>query len=70
MSTIGLGLAMTNCKPTCIPGYAHDWEFFSRILSSNEKWVCTKKPTLIYNAATSGQEEFLLAKAKAASDKK
>jgi glycosyltransferase involved in cell wall biosynthesis len=40
-------------------GYAHDWEFFSRWVKAGEKWACTKKPTLIYNAATSGQAEFL-----------
>jgi GT2 family glycosyltransferase len=49
-------------------GYAHDFEFCNR-LASKEKWVCTKKPTLVYNAATSGQEEFLLAKVKAVSSK-
>lgn len=38
-------------------GYAHDWEFFSRFL--NEPWVATRKPTLLYNAETSGQLEFL-----------
>src|SRR5579871_104809 len=40
-------------------GYAHDWEFISRWVKGGEKWACTKKPTLIYNAETSGQAEFL-----------
>jgi len=41
-------------------GYAHDWEFISRW--ADEKHICTKLPTLIYNADTSGQKEFLLSK--------
>jgi glycosyltransferase involved in cell wall biosynthesis len=45
-------------------GYAHDWEFFSRMLGDNEKWVCTKQPTVIYNVETSGQPDFLRAKIK------
>ena len=38
-------------------GYAHDWEFFSRWAAV--KWGATEQPTLIYNAETSGQLEFL-----------
>jgi glycosyltransferase involved in cell wall biosynthesis len=38
-------------------GYAHDWEFFSRWAS--ERWAATEKPTLLYNAETSGQLDFL-----------
>lgn len=40
-------------------GYAHDWEFFSRWITAKEIWSCTRRPTLLYNAATSGQEAFL-----------
>jgi hypothetical protein len=40
-------------------GYAHDWELVSRWLQGGETWACTKLPTLIYNAATSGQAAFL-----------
>ena len=40
-------------------GYAHDWEFISRWVTGGEKWACTKRPTLEYNAETSGQTEFL-----------
>lgn len=37
-------------------GYAHDYELFSRLLSSdNEKWLCTEKCTNIYNCDTNGQ---------------
>ena len=39
--------------------YAHDWEFFSRWVAGLEKFPCTHLPTLVYNAATSGQAEFL-----------
>lgn len=46
-------------------GYAHDWEFFSRWAASGVKWACTKKPTLLYNADSSGQKEFLLSLAAA-----
>lgn len=48
--------------------YYHDWEFVSRWVNASEKWVATKKPTLIYNAETCGQREFLeaLALSKAA----
>ena len=42
--------------------YAHDWELFNRWVSGNEKWVCTGKPTLLYNMKTSGQKEFLIPK--------
>lgn len=40
-------------------GYAHDWEFFSRLISGEETWVCTKRPTVIYNIETCGQRDFL-----------
>lgn len=40
-------------------GYSHDWELFSRWVNGHEKWVCTKKPTVIYNADSSGQKAFL-----------
>jgi glycosyltransferase involved in cell wall biosynthesis len=40
-------------------GYAHDAEFFARW--KDETWVCTKRPTVIYNADTSGQPEFVRA---------
>lgn len=39
--------------------YYHDWEFVSRWVKGGEKWVATRKPTLIYNAETCGQREFL-----------
>ncbi|MCJ7425493.1 hypothetical protein MUP01_14695, partial [Candidatus Bathyarchaeota archaeon] len=39
--------------------YAHDAEFFGRW--KDERWACTKKPTVIYNADTSGQPEFIRA---------
>lgn len=39
--------------------YYHDWELVSRWVSGGEKWVATRKPTLIYNAETCGQREFL-----------
>lgn len=39
--------------------YYHDWELFSRWVNGGEKWVATRKPTLIYNAETCGQREFL-----------
>ncbi|CAB4130773.1 Glyco_tranf_GTA_type domain containing protein [uncultured Caudovirales phage] len=44
-------------------GYAHDWEFISRL--ANHNWACTSKPTLLYNASSSGQEAFLLRIAEA-----
>jgi glycosyltransferase involved in cell wall biosynthesis len=47
-------------------GYAHDWEFFSRWV--NEKWVCSRMPTLLYNADSSGQKEFLLARVQEEAD--
>ena len=40
-------------------GYAHDAEFFGRW--KDERWACTKKPTVVYNADTSGQPEFIRA---------
>jgi len=40
-------------------GYAHDWEFFNRWVVAGIPWVATKQPTVIYNAETSGQKEFL-----------
>lgn len=42
-------------------GYAHDWEFFSRMVADGTRAVCTRRPTLIYNAETSGQRDFLVA---------
>lgn len=39
--------------------YYHDWELVSRWVTGNEKWAATRKPTLIYNAETCGQREFL-----------
>jgi len=47
--------------------YAHDWEIFERWVKANEPWACSKKPTLLYNAKASGQEDFL--KQKAAENK-
>jgi glycosyltransferase involved in cell wall biosynthesis len=44
-------------------GYAHDWELISRWVSAGERWVCTRRPTLIYNASTSGQSEHLRSRA-------
>ncbi len=46
--------------------YFHDWEFVSRWVKGGERWVATKRPTLIYNAETCGQKDFLegLASAK------
>jgi len=40
-------------------GYAHDWEFFSRWVVGKVPWAATMFPTVIYNAETSGQKEFL-----------
>ena len=31
-------------------GYAHDWELFSRWVNAGEKYVLTRKPTLLYTA--------------------
>ncbi len=39
--------------------YWHDWELFSRWVAANEPWMATRKPTLLYNAAASGQLAFL-----------
>jgi hypothetical protein len=39
--------------------YYHDWEFVSRWVKGAEKWVATKKPTLVYNVETCGQRDFL-----------
>lgn len=39
--------------------YYHDWEFVSRWVEGGEKWIATKRPTLVYNAETCGQKEFL-----------
>lgn len=39
-------------------GYCHDWEFVSRWVKS-EKWAASLKTTVLYNAETSGQFEFL-----------
>jgi hypothetical protein len=30
------------------------------VIDAGRTWVCTRKPTLLYNAETSGQKEFLL----------
>ena len=40
-------------------GYAHDWEFFRRVTRAASTWVCTRKPTVLYRAETSGQRDFL-----------
>lgn len=40
-------------------GYAHDWEFFSRFVGGNEPVVATERPTVLYNADTSGQREWI-----------
>lgn len=40
-------------------GYAHDWELVSRWLRGGASWVATQRPTLIYNAETSGQADFI-----------
>lgn len=40
-------------------GYPHDWEIVSRWLAGGAKWEATMAPTLIYNAETSGQKEFI-----------
>lgn len=50
-------------KDRVVAGYAHDWEFFSRWVSGGEKWVCTHKPTVLYNADTCGQPAFIRAMA-------
>jgi len=39
--------------------YHHDWEFVSRWMKGGERWAATRKPTLLYNAETCGQKEFL-----------
>jgi GT2 family glycosyltransferase len=39
--------------------YAHDWEIVSRWANGGAKFIFTKIPTLMYNADTSGQKEFL-----------
>jgi len=39
--------------------YFHDWEFVSRWMAGGEIWAATKRPTLLYNAETCGQREFL-----------
>jgi glycosyltransferase involved in cell wall biosynthesis len=44
--------------------YHHDWEFVSRWVVGGEKWVCTRKPTLLYNAESSGQTAFIKALAE------
>lgn len=40
-------------------GYAHDWEFLRCVIAAGTTWVCTRKPTLLYGIATSGQKRFL-----------
>jgi len=42
--------------------YAHDWLFVKPWVDAGEKCVATKQPTLIYNAETSGQLEYLKAR--------
>lgn len=42
-------------------GYTHDWAFFERLLV-DEKYVASKKPTLVYNAETSGQRDWILSR--------
>jgi glycosyltransferase involved in cell wall biosynthesis len=49
-------------KTRAAAGYAHDWEFLSRVIEAGRTWVCTRRPTLIYGAETSGQSEFLRAR--------
>lgn len=44
-------------------GYSHDWEFFSRWVLAGEKWACTRKATVLYNADTCGQPAFIRAMA-------
>jgi GT2 family glycosyltransferase len=39
-------------------GYAHDWEFLRRVVDAAEAWVCTRLPTLVYRAESSGQEAY------------
>jgi hypothetical protein len=46
-------------------GYAHDWEFLRRVIDAGRTWVCTRKPTLLYNAETCGQKDFLLRQCEA-----
>ena len=55
----GLVLSHGWWKDRLEAGYAHDWELFSRWVATDEKWVATCRPTLLYNAETSGQLEFL-----------
>lgn len=46
-----------NCSNNCIPKYAHDFELFWRW--REEPNTVTKYSSVIYNASTSGQSEFL-----------
>jgi glycosyltransferase involved in cell wall biosynthesis len=39
--------------------YAHDWELFNRWLVNDERWACSHKATVDYNAETCGQWDFL-----------
>ncbi len=43
-------------------GYSLDWDFIKRFVDGKEPWVGTGKPTLTYNAETSGQKDFLLSR--------
>jgi glycosyltransferase involved in cell wall biosynthesis len=45
-----------DCEPG---GYGHDWELVKRWLDGGERWAASKKPTLRYNAESSGQAGFL-----------
>jgi GT2 family glycosyltransferase len=40
-------------------GYAHDWELVERWLGGKERWVATREASVIYNAASSGQSDYL-----------
>lgn len=42
-------------------GYPHDWELVNRWIKGKEMWSSTERPTVIYNAATSSQKEYLQA---------
>lgn len=39
--------------------YAHDWDFVSRLLDRGEPWAATARPTVDYNAESSGQLAYL-----------
>lgn len=42
-------------------GYHHDWEIVSRWVAGGERWRCTGRPTLLYNAEFNGQKAFFMA---------